>query len=854
MTSISSLTPIKYARSSSCAEGALSTLSQYFYLGGSRATVVKGYEVRLENGKVSWMEIALKVASYILLFPITLALLAINLALHSRYHFTVIIPHASRKLSIEPLKESMPRSSSPIKTEPPQKITRPITSKPQQNPIIEFHKTESTTVFPDVMTTTKQTSIINPDNEKKEEESHLRPSSIMPESEPEISSNKTAQSVERVRQQVIIPSETRAEPIFHLSEIKIADRAIPDLTSIEAMRLKARELGQEIFDRHISLRLDVPKVWSPERQQALQFIQELRTVADIVATRWTDLFYIVPKKTEEVQNYSILRRYDNGVIEEVDTVSNGSGWEDWKGRRIYPNGKIESGKFERFRLVRGTYVEGEITTYRLPVTLASNYKIDRHLIYSNAQEKRLIVIHKKPDADSRDYIEINEQLIPTLTNILKEDNSVQKNDLQEILSGPINHEEFIRTLFETNSIFSLKQNSLENLLKIVHEKGWTINLHQKHPETQKTLLEYYLDDREIVRTLLAIDPTLIQRTDGIESIFVRALLMNAKDEASIISTTMQNQGIALSPRELLFKKVAFKEEITLEELQTRENQEIVYQLANIYSRLDVLRILRTLSFNRREELLMHEGPSIFGYNMDALEMHELLKDFLANLRSQGFLLTQSEFNQRHVENCRKKSADLEDLGRLLGRNYIEKKANELGLTHIKVPKKFIVIKDDAKIELQVDQNLKLNVASYEDNIWIYDEQIQESDRKITIEEMSELIRLFESTGYFYSEGIVIAEDGIYIISTAFRGFWNVNAFKNGKRYENMKEFVRDNLPAEQQQTFIDELDAKMATYRQQEEALNAQHALRKNVEEAALKKTGCFYEPSFTFTAHELCV
>ncbi len=90
MTTISLLTPIKYARPQSYTELAISTLSQYFYLGGIQATVVKNNEVQIEDGKISWNIIALKVASYVLLFPITLPLLVINLAVRYQYHFIVI--------------------------------------------------------------------------------------------------------------------------------------------------------------------------------------------------------------------------------------------------------------------------------------------------------------------------------------------------------------------------------------------------------------------------------------------------------------------------------------------------------------------------------------------------------------------------------------------------------------------------------------------------------------------------------------------------------------------------------------------------------------------------------------------
>lgn len=90
MTTISLFTPVSYVRPRSYAEEALSTLSHYFYLGGNRAKVIRNDEVQLETEKISWHTIALKVASYILLFPLTLTLLAINLGLRYQHNFTVI--------------------------------------------------------------------------------------------------------------------------------------------------------------------------------------------------------------------------------------------------------------------------------------------------------------------------------------------------------------------------------------------------------------------------------------------------------------------------------------------------------------------------------------------------------------------------------------------------------------------------------------------------------------------------------------------------------------------------------------------------------------------------------------------
>ncbi|MFI5342903.1 MAG: hypothetical protein ACHQUC_01655, partial [Chlamydiales bacterium] len=818
---------IHYERPRSSTEVVISTLSHYFYLGGTRATVVKDNEVRLETGKVSWHTIALKVASYILLFPLTLTLLAINLALRYQYVFTVMTPSQPRR---EPSQE--PDSVIPqrvLATIPPPAIT---------------------------IKTDEQIQVITP------------PSPIIvdafqrePEQTPPSVATVTAQNIENVSQQVIAPPSLREVP-FHPFSVKISEKSLPPISSLEEMRLKAREIGQLVLDEHIQLRLDIPPSYRGfdrkqaitrdlERKQAMQFVEELRTVVNVIVTQWEDLLYIVPKKIEESQGDPAIRRYNNEVIEEVQSARE----DDWSGRRIYPSGVIEIGRFDGFKFCHGIRVEKEMTIYRCPDMFLKSYRLDRGFIYTGiGEEKKLIVIHKKPSSRkiALDYVQINEELIPTLAEILKKERNFRKENLREILSGPINCEEFVKFLFETNSIFSLTSFALQTLLKIIKAKGLVVNLRQQHPETKETLLDCYSRSARILKTLLSMDPTLLQRTEGVETAFVRTLLTKNEEGASLLFSAMEEQNIAPLPRELLFKKVAFSEgEVTLEELQTfsQEDQEIVYRLANIYSQLNIVKTMRTLGFGRTEELLMREGPSIFGCNMDALEMHERLHSFLTDLHSQNLLLTQSEFDQFLPENYIEKGLEI---GRILGRDYIERKANELGLKHVKVPKKMIVIDDQTDLKLRAAAGLDIEALS--GSCTVYAERIKGANRAINPAEVAELLRLFEATGFsdINWENIIVAEDGVYIIDTEFTNFWESRLyFKNGRQYVEMAKIVHD-LPAEQQQPLIDELNAKIATYRKHEEELNQQRMIRLKEEQAALEKTGCSSGPTFTFSVEEL--
>lgn len=751
MTKISPLASIHYARPPrSCAEKTLSSLSHYFYLGGTQATVIKGNEVQVQEGKVSCPIIVLKIALYILMFPLTLTLLAIDLALRAKYQFTVI-----ESRTTEPI---VPPALIPAKK------LAPIPAKP----------------------------------------------------------------VEQVPQEII--------PAFHPFTIKISDKSLR-ISTKEEMIQKVEEIGQLVSAQHF-ISINIPLYEK-------KFIEELKSVADVTATS-LGTFFLVPKRTEEPQGDLTIRKYQNGVIEEVQSSGEEFGRTYWNGTRIFPNGIKESGRFEDFAWHSGTRVEKDTTTYRLPETLVRSNSLDRSLIYD--EKKQLIVIHKKPDSDDQfDYVQINEELIPTLTEILKTERfSVYSAPLKEILSGPIDSVEFINHLFKTNSIFSLQPYPLQILLMLIQEKGLNVDLHQKDPETQKTLFDHYEENATILKLLIAIDPTLIQKWKEVEIPFgnmeLAALLIHAKEV----------QNIPLLPRELLFKKILLTEgEIPLEELKNlhQEDKQFFYQLyqqANINSQLDVVGAMNALGFCRNEELLMREGPSIFGCNMDALEMHQCLHSYLKDLRAQKLLLTKTEFDQIPKRAYRKNIANFFDS--ILAKEYMERKIQELGLKHIKVPKKLLVMDDD-KANIKFRTSSKLDLTS--NGITVYDEPILKAYRKFTSEEFSELIRFFEATGLSDIYKVIIAKEGVYIVDTEFTNFWNSIFFENGRHYGEMCKMV-DALPIEEQQRFRDELNIKHSTYLENEEELNKQRALRLEQEVAALKKTGCFNGTSFTFTMQEL--
>lgn len=87
----------------------------------------------------------------------------------------------------------------------------------------------------------------------------------------------------------------------------------------------------------------------------------LKEVGEIVDTQGECSFTIIPrKKTVTQDDGCIVREYHNGVIERL--IQSSASWGTWSGERLYPNGRKEVGRFDKFRLVEGHSVEedGEI--------------------------------------------------------------------------------------------------------------------------------------------------------------------------------------------------------------------------------------------------------------------------------------------------------------------------------------------------------------------------------------------------------------------------------------------------------------------------------------------------------------
>lgn len=151
------------------------------------------------------------------------------------------------------------------------------------------------------------------------------------------------------------------------------------------------------------------------------------------------------------------------------------------------------------------------------------------------------------------------------------------------------------------------------------------------------------------------------------------------------------------------------------------------------------------------------GPSIFRYSMEEKEIQQIGVEFFEDLRKSGRLLTQQEFiGQGHPQGAYWDKRN--DLGRILGANYIERVAEELGLKHIKVPKKIAVANEGVtSLKIMVcPSNLELSSKQ----ITIFAEHITPLSRGTTREEVTEFLKILEATGFgdFFGNNFILGKN------------------------------------------------------------------------------------------------
>lgn len=419
-------------------------------------------------------------------------------------------------------------------------------------------------------------------------------------------------------------------------------------------------------------------------------------------------------------------------------------------------------------------------------------------------------------------------------------------------NSSVKEEEFYKFLLEkdeggTPRICTLNRQSTVDVLNTIKKKNILINLHDR-TEKGETLFTLWAGKGapEITKLILELDPSVIEQTKKRkESLFVEVALSGSKEEANLLLAAMKSRNIALSPEEEWINRALNNDCEFSDEAFKKLGQELmnkVFYVANAFANEALVKKLKSLGME--DKPIFWPGPSIIARNMDVVTARNTIGGFLSQLKKEGLLLTEAEFKYDKDKHYKKP----DQIGRVQGKHFVEKVIKEHSLKHIKVPKKFVVIEKGLSFHLN-SSNLEITAETW--GLSIYAERIEDSSRKLSLEEAIEFMIVLEKTGYNdCSRGnFCFAQDGIYLIDTEYDNFTPMDpAFSS-------IESLKNHLTPEDAKTFLAEYEKRKVAFDKaagEREAARTQHL---EVLKNPLKRVTNGYSTrghTFTFTLSEL--
>lgn len=656
------------------------------------------------------------------------------------------------------------------------------------------------------------------------------------------------------------------------------------ISSVKEMRRIAQEIVTFVEREHVAIEIDsrlVPPIFLNHLRSLVELENDNVVLPKILLNTTTDVDTTTGKTR-------LIRAYVNGMIEEEDRqdTEQPNNLLHWTGLRKYPDGTVQKGLFNFFCMTSGTTTspDNTLTLYRRPQDILC--ETHNRALLSNevhGQKQLIVALKPSPSIQNLDFIPNEESPYSLMTQQLKDDleKDWAHDRLEVILSDQTSGyvHAFIEYLFSTKQILEIKNNHVfDFLLSYIRKYDRELDrLYQTYPDPalRRVLLIWRAKDKGSLEDVFRLDPTLFssQERQKERAEWIRALLLLPLGAEFPFFDELKGRGISLLPEEALFEKVAAQNlqralnptadltsDVTQDKLRvlSPDAQATVYQFANMYHNFPLLRTMRGLGFGGKETLPKRAG-SLFGCDMDALSIHDGMRKFLTDLRSQNTLLTQAEYDQLPTAKDYTVIRDVfidcderepEPMGSFVTHMYIEATAHNLDLKHIQCAKKILVLKEDdfSKIlqrdysnthfsfyvsnQLKIDSNSPISVFTNTGHS-------HKSDvNKMTVTQAADLLTLCEATQLQpHQFKFFISNDVMYIthvIATPHDYYT-----RSGDHYERMKMFVQQNLDHLQEaerESLCQELSDKCTLYQEQEEQLDHARQKRMKIEETALKK------------------
>ncbi|MFA6915013.1 MAG: hypothetical protein WC222_01325 [Parachlamydiales bacterium] len=572
-----------------------------------------------------------------------------------------------------------------------------------------------------------------------------------------------------------------------------------------------------------------------------------------VATGYNRQLCLSPKVKEKLMNvpgsaYNNTWIYENGVTIEFTKREDNS----WNGIRTFPNGDIEKGEFRSYgalqfwygtKTVQGKTLfvlsEAEIQFKDSDVTIAP-------VLQEDGTKKRLILkILSKPGNFTIECVEDTSYTIKNLFmehldqgRLLRETLYPEKLILDEDLKT------LIPLLFQTsarNPVPPIFNYSVQETIFILNKSqklaitpDFTVRgkIEKRKEEPffhywvrELALVQYWSENKTYcisgLKQLFEMNPDFLINQ---EEVIFRILVKNK----SPASTSFEFNTTAFSPKAKLMYDLLHTQDFAEEMLDrfctlAPKEQISVIKMANRYQLLSFIEMIEGIENRVWEQAVelpavvegnpIQSRPMLILPTMSVAKRKEVTLQFLQTLREQGRLLTKKEFKALSL-NCFDKGRNL---GRILGRDYLERTIKALGLTKVKVPNKFAVLDNSSDIEIKAFSNGHVGAP----HITVYAKTVIAVNRCPSLEEILELSILLEATGYKdltigkkLGQNIIIGWDGLYIIDTEF------DAFSFIPQYGQLNYLQQYLLSTDDAQTFVDELKKRYEKFRTVEESIN----------------------------------
>lgn len=535
---------------------------------------------------------------------------------------------------------------------------------------------------------------------------------------------------------------------------------------------------------------------SVKNMQPLQILPGLRSVLEkqfdfTFCNTDTDMgkeiaFRLSPKikATEDLGEGSFKVTYQNGVVEERWLRIFADGIHEW-GRTVdgthTKSHQLQDGQY--------TFFDPEIFPYAASIGFVA---------FTAKGDKPEWTMVERVDGSKDTYVPCTKFSYEEMAlHIVLKEKSASLNDMLALQNCPIDIDKLLHLVLQSPShLFLFNYNDLLLILQLACRQKVVIDCSKILSSTGDNLFLFWLRKSSdtipnihspLICQMLAMQPELAlsRGADGVCA-FDIASRTDQGIVLDVIARILAQSKVDLSiPMQWMIKAIindtAFeiKEFCALQETLQFE----IYRLANRFGKKEFVKKLSP-ALKLPKDNLEPQTYNILSESMDADTAHLTVEGFVKTLRKSKRLLNDQEFAQ--LKQAQGKFLVKGTLQRILGADYIQKIISQLGLKHIKVPLKVAVLSNAQQFTIHLRRTLpQLEIDSYD--VQVHAQVIPEVARKISREEMLELVALIEAAGFgdVHDHNFIVAKDGIYLIDTEYKSLLNDLDWDNMPRLTNM---------------------------------------------------------------------